>query len=232
MALAYLQIFADKVELLEPFDDAERGRLLTAMLTYAMQDVEPVLTGNERYIWPVFRQMIDQSKASLQSKQAGGRARQASSGQQKPAEAQQDSAEASSGQQKPAEAPIIQESGIRNQESGIKNQKGEEKRARFTPPSVEDVEQYAMSQGLHIDARRFVAHYTANGWKTGAAKLVDWRAKVQEWSAEDKASRPRGAPVKSLEQQQYTQRAYVHKEDTVDAMMAEYQRERAGGVVA
>ena len=103
MALAYLQIFADKAELLEPFDDAERGRLLSAMLSYALHDVEPVLTGNERYIWPVFRQMIDQSKAALQSKQAGGRARQAtrqaadgSSDQQTEAEAQQTAAESSS----------------------------------------------------------------------------------------------------------------------------------------
>lgn len=60
--LAYLQIFADKEELLEPFDDAERGRLLTAMLAYALHDEEIDLTGNERYIWPVFKQMINQSK--------------------------------------------------------------------------------------------------------------------------------------------------------------------------
>lgn len=30
--MQYLQIFADKEKLLEPFDDAERGRLLTAMM--------------------------------------------------------------------------------------------------------------------------------------------------------------------------------------------------------
>ena len=58
----YLQIFADKEALLEPFDDAERGRLLTAMLAYALHDELIELTGNERYIWPVFRQMIDQSR--------------------------------------------------------------------------------------------------------------------------------------------------------------------------
>lgn len=62
MALTYLQIFADKEALLEPFDDAERGRLLSAMLAYALRDDLLPLTGNERYIWPVFREMIDKSR--------------------------------------------------------------------------------------------------------------------------------------------------------------------------
>lgn len=57
----YLQIFADKEALLDPFDDSERGRLLTAMMAYALHGQLIELTGNERYIWPVFRQMIDQS---------------------------------------------------------------------------------------------------------------------------------------------------------------------------
>lgn len=60
--MIYLQLFADKEALLEPFDDAERGRLLSAMMAYAFRGEQPELTGNERYIWPVFRQMIDQSR--------------------------------------------------------------------------------------------------------------------------------------------------------------------------
>lgn len=150
MAMAYIQIFADKEELLEPFDDAERGRLLTAMLSYGLHGIKPVMTGNERYIWPVFRQMINNSRRAMESKQSGGRARHASaessSDQQNPAEpsrsqqtpaetsrnqqtsadasrTEQASAEPSSDQQNPAE-----QSNNKNQESRDKNQEPREKR--------------------------------------------------------------------------------------------------------
>ena len=59
MTLDYLQIFRDKRELLEPFTREEKGELLEAMLAYAFEGTEIALETNARYIWPVFRQMID-----------------------------------------------------------------------------------------------------------------------------------------------------------------------------
>ena len=70
MALTYLQIFADMAELIEPLNDEERGRLLTAMMDYAFRGEEPVLIGNERYIWPVFRRAINQSESKIETKKA------------------------------------------------------------------------------------------------------------------------------------------------------------------
>lgn len=235
MALAYLQIFADKVELLEPFDDAERGRLLTAMLAYALRDEDPVLTGNERYIWPVFRQMIDQSKQALHAKQNAGHARQtkqsAAPAQQEAADTQQTAAGSSSNQQtaspaqqEAAEPHIIQESRIKNQESGIRNQDMEEgKRTRFRPPTVDQVIAYARDAGLVINAQRFVDFYASKGWKVGGSGMKDWRAAVRNWAAREHLPPSRCGPtVKGVEQQQYTQREYTHSDNAVDAMMAEY----------
>ena len=234
MALAYLQIFADKVELLEPFDDAERGRLLTAMLAYALHDEEPLLTGNERYIWPVFRQMIDQSKQALQAKQNAGHARQtkqnAAPAQQEAAETQHTAADSSSSQQsaepaqqEAAEQPIIQESRNNNQESRIRNQDREEKRTRFCPPTVDEVIAYAREAGLVINAQRFVDFYASKGWKVGGSGMKDWRAAVRNWAAREQLPPSRCGPtMKGVEQQQYTQREYTHSDNAVDAMMAEY----------
>ena len=236
MAMSYLQIFSDKAELLEPFDDAERGRLLTAMLAYALEDTEITLTGNERYIWPVFRQMIDQSKAALHNKQAAGKARHDSSAQQTAAESQQSAADGSSdqqtdnsAQQTAAESPIIQESRIRNQESGIKNQERGSKRTRFTPPTADEVSAYAREKGLIMDAQRFCDHFASNGWKVGGrAPMQDWRAAARNWAARDKLPTGRGSPPgKTVDQQHYTQREYRHTEDAMDAMMAAFQREGA-----
>lgn len=238
MALSYLQIFSDKVELLEPFDDAERGRLLTAMLAYALQDTEIPLTGNERYIWPVFRQMIDQSKAALQSKQKAGKASHGSSDKQTAAEDQQSAADGSSGQQTTssaqqaaAEDPINQESRIKNQESGVKNQEGGRKRTRFTPPTEADVSAYAAEKGLKVNARRFVSYYAAKDWMMGNTPMADWRSAVDLWASRDEHGPSPGnrSGPKTVEQQQYTQREYQHDESALDAMMAEFQARGAAG---
>ena len=145
----YLQIFSDKEALLDPFDDAERGRLLTAMMAYALHGQLIELTGNERYIWPVFRQMIDQSREALMKKQAGGRARaeayeqhaQSSSStiQQEPADEQHTSAQDITSQQNQADdqhtsaqCHINQESRIKNQESRMMERNARARRLRVS----------------------------------------------------------------------------------------------------
>ena len=73
MTLDYLQIFRDKRELLEPFTREEKGELLEAMLAYAFDGAEISLETNARYIWPVFRKMIDQSKKAFEAKSNAGK---------------------------------------------------------------------------------------------------------------------------------------------------------------
>lgn len=225
MALMYLQIFADKEELLEPFDDAEKGRLLTAMMAYALHDEEIHLTGNERFVWPVFRQMIDQSKAALEAKVNAGKARHSKTEQEsaESSSSQQESAEISMTQQDAAKAPIInnQESRIKNQDTRNKNKGEGEKRTRFSAPSPADVDAYAKEQGINVNGQRFCDFYAAKGWKVGNTGMKDWKAAARNWASRDNI--PRGSPpVKAVEQQQYTQRAYAHTEDAMDRMMAEY----------
>ena len=53
---------------------------------------------------------------------------------------------------------------------------------RFTPPTVEDVEDYINEKGYNIDAHKFVDYYTANGWRVGKSPMKDWRAAVRNWS--------------------------------------------------
>ena len=225
MALVYLQIFADKEELLEPFDDAERGRHLTARFSDALHFEDMVLTGNERYIWPVFKQMIDASKAANEAKSKAGKARHENNDQQTAAESstsQQDSAEVSSSHQEPAKRPIIQESRIKNQDIRIKNKEGiGEKRARFSPPSPAEVDAYAKEQGINVNGQRFCDFYAAKGWKVGNTGMKDWKAAARNWASRDNI--PRGSPqIKAVEQQQYTQREYKHTDDAMDRMMAEF----------
>ena len=240
----YLQIFADKEALLDPFDDAERGRLLTAMMAYALHGQLIELTGNERYIWPVFRQMIDQSREALMKKQAGGRARaeayeqhaQSSSStiQQEPADEQHTSAQDIASQQNQAgdqhtsaQCHINQESRIKNQESGVKNdgeKRARAKAARFSPPTPDEVHAYADENGMsNVDANRFCDFYASKGWRVGSQPMKDWRAAVRNWNARDSqtSSKPpaRAPAVKMVREQMYNQREYTDDDSLPDWML-------------
>ena len=53
---------------LEPFGDAECGRILRAMLSYSMTGDAEELSGNEKYIWPAIREKLDRDRAAYDSK--------------------------------------------------------------------------------------------------------------------------------------------------------------------
>lgn len=72
LLVEYLKIWTSFAEILEPLDDAERGRLFTAMLVYAESGETPAFTGNERFIWPVARQAIDRARAESKKLTANG----------------------------------------------------------------------------------------------------------------------------------------------------------------
>ena len=58
--------------------------------------------------------------------------------------------------------------------------------ARFTPPTVEEVQAYCTERGNKVDAQRFFDFYTANGWHQGRGKPIkDWRAAVRTWERDD-----------------------------------------------
>ena len=63
--IAYIKIFVDYLDAIEPLGDAERGRLFTSLLTYARTGEAPQLGGNERFIFPMMRAQIDRDVAAM-----------------------------------------------------------------------------------------------------------------------------------------------------------------------
>ena len=57
--MKYLKVFTDFVEDMKELGEAERGRLFTAMLTYAETGTETALRGNERFVWGTAKKSID-----------------------------------------------------------------------------------------------------------------------------------------------------------------------------
>ena len=59
-------------------------------------------------------------------------------------------------------------------------------RHRFSPPTVNEVREYCLSNGYAVDPDRFVDYYTSNGWIVGKTKMKDWKAAVRTWSGKEK----------------------------------------------
>lgn len=68
MGRAYFNAYHSTLRAIEPLDDAERGRLFTALLEYSASGEERELTGNERFLFPALREQIDRDRARYEEK--------------------------------------------------------------------------------------------------------------------------------------------------------------------
>ena len=73
MARSYLKVYFDFEERTDELNDGEKGRLLLALLRYAVTGVKPTLTGNERFAFSILKGEIDRDIASYDAKVANGR---------------------------------------------------------------------------------------------------------------------------------------------------------------
>jgi len=55
------------------------------------------------------------------------------------------------------------------------------RKARFTAPTIEQVQAYCIERQNNVNAEHFVDHYTANGWKVGKNAMKDWKAAIRTW---------------------------------------------------
>jgi hypothetical protein len=58
---------------------------------------------------------------------------------------------------------------------------------KFSPPTQEEVLAYCQERSNKVDAERFMAHYTSNGWKVGKNPMKNWKAAVITWEKNDGA---------------------------------------------
>lgn len=77
---------------------------------------------------------------------------------------------------------------IRSKEYKEDKNKRESTRARFTPPTLDDVSDYCQQRNNGIDPQRFIDFYSARGWRlSNKVPMADWKAAVRTWEQRDKA---------------------------------------------
>ena len=184
MAIEYFNAYHSYLKSIEPLNDAERGRLFTALLEYSMTGEVPDVRGNERFIFPTMKEQIDRdkqkydAKCKKQSEKAKKRwDADACHGMPRDAEGCQDM---------PIDADDAKEK-AKEKEYTPKPPKG----ARFTPPTVDEVAAYCLERNNGIDAQHFVDYYAQQQWKlSNGNKMADWKAAVRTWESRDKKHAP------------------------------------------
>jgi hypothetical protein len=67
-----------------------------------------------------------------------------------------------------------------------------EEKARFVPPTPEQVKEFCAAHGLKIDHEYFVDYYRQSGWKIkGGTPMKDWQATARNWNRRERGESPR-----------------------------------------
>ena len=184
MASEYVCLYHSYLKSVEPLNDAERGRLFTACLTYSMTGAEPDLRGNERFVWPTIREQIDRDTKKYsdfcKKQQENIRKRWDTTvydGTSGIPDDTKHTKEKEKEKENILSSPNVEDSIARTPA-----------RKRFTPPTLAEVTAYCRERQNAVDPQRFIDYYTANGWKVGKNSMKDWKAAVRTWEGKQRDS--------------------------------------------
>ena len=175
--MKYLKVFTDFLDVVEPLDDEECGRLFKAMLGYSLDGREPQLTGNERFLWVVARQHMDREAEVYEKKVK---------------------------HLKRGNVPVTEKKGsVSEQDKDKEKDKDKDKdkdslslggagapEEREKRPTLSEVMEFSQREGIQTDVEYFFNYYEANGWHMGKQPIRDWRAALKAWALKTPTLRP------------------------------------------
>lgn len=85
--------------------------------------------------------------------------------------------------------------------------RGEEKknisphtRAKFVPPTLDEINQYIMEKGLHVSAKDFLDYFTENKWVDAKGnKVQSWKGKLLTWEKFQPKQREKSNPQDDID---------------------------------
>lgn len=193
-------LYHDIREPLEMLDDAERGRLFSAILNYSEFGELPDFSGPLRMAFAFIRTALDRDSEKWEDKRQkrveAGRAGGIRSGEVRK-QNQANEANASESKQTkqnqanqavPVPAPVPAPVPVPDNVNVIEEIDADKppRSTAFTPPTVEEVAAYCQERKNNIDPQGFVDYYEASEWKRGNTKIKDWRACVRTWERKEK----------------------------------------------
>lgn len=187
MAREYFPCYHSYAKKLKRLSDQEVGRLFRALFTYSELGELPEFTGRELIAFDFIAEDIDRAKNSYDERCLTNSENVKKRWSNKETDTKDTSVyETYDGiRMNTKDTNNKEKEKIKEKENiniitpPISPSRG--KRARFTPPTVEEVAKYCEERGNNINAAHFVDYYTANGWHVGKQNMKDWKAAVRTW---------------------------------------------------
>lgn len=179
MGLEYLKITPEIMLKISAYEEEAQGRLMLAMIAYALEGREPAFDGLEKFIWPTLKMDIDRCAASIEKQAAngsrGGRPRQSHAKQE---ETQTQDRESQRNPEKPKETQTQARESLNtntNNNSNTNNQEEDEEeracaRGEAAPAAAAD-EQVIGIDGTDLSGA--MADYDRAGELVSRFKLPD-----------------------------------------------------------
>ena len=164
----------------------EQTAVMLALCAYALDKVEPNLTGTAGAIFTLIRPTLD----SGWKKAIGG----TRGTPQKDNEKIGERCGKDTAKEKEGEIEIENECYTPKPPKGAK---------RFSPPSFDDVKSYCQERENGVDPQAFVDWYTSNGWKVGKNPMKDWKAAVRTWERKEANHGRNGSADSAVESQKF-----------------------------
>lgn len=176
--MKYLKVWTSFREVIEPLQDAEKGRLFDMMLLYAEEGTDPGnFAGNERFVWPAAKQIIDLTAEKAEKLRQNG----LKGGRPVTKDNKEEANESKNNQSKANESHKEKKRNNKEKERNGKEAINIVPLTRFVPPTVDEVALYCIERRNHVNAQKFVDYYSSNGWKVGRNPMKDWKAAVRTW---------------------------------------------------
>lgn len=179
----YIPFFFDDVDALDELGDAERGRLLTSLLKYGETGAAEKLCGNERFVYKMFCGRIDRFFESYENK-----CRKNSANVSKRYEATDEYDGIRTNTTVYEELPKLPSKSKSKSKSKYNPNPEDKKRAgAFTPPSMQEIEDYCKEKQLSVDPKQFFDYFTEGEWKDAKGnKVKNWKQKLLTWDKFDR----------------------------------------------
>lgn len=171
MAREYFNAYHSYLKSIDPLNDAERGRLFTALLFYSSTGKEPELRGNERFIFPMMREQIDRDCDKYNKKCESNRQNIKVRWNTNEYERIPDDTKNTKEKEKTKEKTKTRES-INGASAP---------RSKFVKPTVDEVRAYCKERKNTVNPETFCDFYESKGWKIGKDPMRDWKAAVRTW---------------------------------------------------
>lgn len=168
------------IEGLRDVDDATFRRLVESISRYALDDIEPELTGLEYGMFTSWKANVDASNKRRENGKLGGRP-----SKEKPMVTEEKPMVIDTKPMVADEEPNKKENKKKKENKTIKEKK------KFTPPSFEEVEAYCKERNSPVSPKDFFDYFDTGHWIDSRGEPVrNWKQKIITWENHAKGKPP------------------------------------------